>query len=160
MKISFRGVLPLLAASLLFAGVSCGPANDPAIVALAYIRATHSGDPDTAVRLLDIEQIVSRVDEVLVVVDSSGSETFLEDSIETMLWGLFRETQVVDYAYDAAPADLVGDTATVLVTLISADATADTVVVHLRDTTRGWRVSGDSLAPLATYIIQRLQEKY
>ena len=81
MKISFRGVLPLLAASLLFAGVSCGPANDPAIVALAYIRATHSGDPDTAVRLLDIEQIVSRVDEVLVVVDSSGSETFLEDSI-------------------------------------------------------------------------------
>jgi len=160
MKISCRGVLPLLVVSTLFAGVSCGPANDPAIVALAYIRATHSGDPDTAVRLLDIEQIASRVDEVLVVVDSSGRETFLEDSIETMLWGLFRETQVIDYAYDAAPAELLGDTATVSVSLTSADATSDTVVVHLRDTAKGWRVSGDSVSSLATYIIQRLQEKY
>ena len=160
MKTFSRGVLPLLAASVLFAGMSCGPANDPAVVALAYVRASNSGDPDTAVRLLDIEQIASRVDEVLVVVDSSGRETFLEDSIETMLWGLFRETQVVDYAYDATPAELDGDTATVSVTLTSADATSETQVVHLRDTAGGWRVSGDSLTRLVSYIIQRLQEKY
>lgn len=145
---------------MLLAGVSCGPANDPAVVALAYVRASNSGDPDTAVRLLDIEQIASRVDEVLVVVDSSGRETFLEDSIETMLWGLFRETRVVDYAYDAAPAELDGGTASVSVTLTSGDATSETVVVHLRDTARGWRVSGDSLTRLVSYIIQRLQEKY
>lgn len=160
MKIFARGVLPLLATSMLFAGLSCGPANDPAIVALAYVRASNSGDPDTAVQLLDIEQIADRVDDVLVVVDSSGRETFLEDSIETMLWGLFRETRVVDYAYAAAPADLDGDTASVSVTRTSADATSNTVVVHLRDTAKGWRVSDDSLTPLVTYVIQRLQEKY
>ncbi|MCH8887555.1 MAG: hypothetical protein IIC13_13300, partial [SAR324 cluster bacterium] len=77
MKIFSRGVLPLLAASTLFAGVSCGPANDPTIVALAYVRASNSGDPDTAVQLLDIEQIASRVDAEIIVVDSSGRETFL-----------------------------------------------------------------------------------
>ncbi len=160
MKTFSRGVLPLLAASVLFAGGSCRPANDPAVVALAYVRASNSGDPDTAIQLLDIEQIASRVDEVLVVVDSSGRESFLEDSIESLLWGLFRETRVVDYAYDAMPAELDGDRATVSVTRTSADATSDVVVVHLRDTARGWRVSGDSLDQLVTYVIQRLQEKY
>ena len=160
MKTFFWGVPPLLAASLLLAGMSCGPANDPAVVALAYVRASNSGDPDTAVQLLDIEQIVSRVEEEIIVVDSSGRENFLEDSIETILWGLFRETLVVDYAYDAMPAELDGDTANVSVTLTSADATSDTVVVQLRDTAKGWRVSGDTLAPLVTYTVQRLQEKY
>jgi hypothetical protein len=160
MKILFRGALPLLAVSLLCATLSCGPANDPEVVALAYVRASKGGDPDTAVRLLDIEQIASRVEEELVVLDSSGRETFLEDSIETLLWGLFRETLVVDYLYDATPAELDGDTASVSVTLTSVEATSDTLVVHLRHTAEGWRVSGDSLDPLVAYVIQRLQEKY
>ena len=135
-------------------------ASDPEIVALAYVRASNSGDPDTVVQLLDLEQVLSRVEEEIVVVDSNGRETFLEDSIESMLWGLFRETRVVDYAYNATPAEIDGDTAKVSVTLTSADATTTTTVVHLRETPRGWRVSGDTLAPLVLYVIQRLQEKY
>jgi len=112
------------------------------------------------VQLLDIEQIVSRVEEEIVVVDSSGRESFLEDSIESLLWGLFRETRPTDYIYNATPAELDGDMAQVPVTRISADETSTTVVVALRNTDDGWRVSGDSVDALVRYLVQRLQERY
>jgi len=160
MKIHPRGTVSLLAVALLLSGAACGPPDDPELVALAYVRASSGGDPDTAVQLLDIEQIAARVEEEIVVVESSGRESFLEDSIETVLWGLFRETRPVDYMYDATPAELDGDAGRVSVTRIAADETSDIVIVHLRRTDRGWRVSGRSLDPLVRFVIQRLQEKY
>lgn len=160
MKICRRTGLSLFAALVLLAAGACGPPNDPEIIALSYERALGSGDPDTAVQLLDIDRIAERVEEELVVVDSSGKDTFLEDSIETLLWGVFREARPADYAYDATPAELDGDTARVSVTRTAADDTSETVVVHLRNTDSGWRVSGESLDPLVRIVIQRLQEKY
>ena len=58
------------------------------------------------------------------------------------------------------PAEIDGDTARVNVTRTAADETSETVVVELRQTDHGWRVSGASLDPLVTYLVQRLQEKY
>jgi hypothetical protein len=160
MKTRTRAFLPFLAIFLLVAGVACGPPDDPEIVALSYIRATSSGDPDTAVQLLDIEGIADRVEEQIVVVESSGRESFLEDSIESLLWGLFRETRPADFIYDAKPADIDGDTARVMVTRTSADETSENIAVDLRRTDAGWRVSGASLDPLVSVVVQRLQEKY
>ena len=160
MILTLRSLVCLLTVCVLLVGAACGPPDDPELVALAYVRATNSGDPDTAVQLLDIEQIVSRVEEEIVVVDSSGRESFLEDSIESLLWGLFRETRPTDYIYNATPAELDGDMAQVPVTRISADETSTTVVVALRNTDDGWRVSGDSVDALVRYLVQRLQERY
>jgi len=160
MRPTLRSLLRLLTVCVLFLGAACGPPDDPELVALAYVRATNSGDPDTAVQLLDIEQIVTRVEEEIVVLDSSGRESFLEDSIESMLWGLFRETRPADYIYNATPAELDGDMASVPVTRISADETSTTVIVELRNTDDGWRVSGDSVDALVRYLVQRLQERY
>ena len=129
-------------------------------MAIAYERAITGGDPDTAVTLLDTDRIASRVEEEIVVVESSGRESFLEDSIETLLWALFREIRPVDFAYTAAPADIDGDSAEVTVTKMSSDGVSTTVVVHLRNTDDGWRVSGASLDRLVTFAVQRLQEMY
>ncbi len=155
-----RAILSILAILLVAAGASCGPPNDPEIVALSYVRATSGGDPDTAVQLLDIGGITDRVEQEIVVVDSTGRESFLEDSIESLLWGLFRETRPADFIYGATPADIDGDTARVAVTKTAADETSETVTVYLRQTGDGWRVSGASLDPLVTFVVQRLQEKY
>lgn len=160
MKRLVRGVLPLFTIFLLAAIIACGPPDDPELVALAYVRATHSGDPDTAVQLLDIDGIADRVEQEIVLVDSSGRESFLEDSIETVLWGLFRETRPADFIYDATPADIDGDTARVTVTLTAPDESTQKDIVHLRKTEDGWRVSGTSLDSLVTVVVQRLQEKY
>jgi hypothetical protein len=160
MKLIARAGLPLFTLLLALTGAACGPPSDPEVVALSYVRATSGGDPDTAVQLLDIERIADRVEQEIVVVDSSGKETFLEDSIETLLWGLFRETRPADYIYDATPAELDGDTARVPVTRTAADETSEVIVVHLRETDRGWRVSGESLDPLVSFVVQRLQERY
>ncbi len=160
MKTLSRGVLPLIALTLLLAGAACGLPADPELVAIAYERAITGGDPDTAVTLLDTERIASRVEEEIVVVESSGRESFLEDSIETLLWGLFRDIRPADFAYTATPADIDGDSAEVTVTKISADGVSTTVVVHLRNTDDGWRVSGASLDPLVAVAVQRLQEMY
>jgi hypothetical protein len=46
------------------------------------------------------------------------------------------------------------------VTRTAADETSETIVVHLRRTRNGWRVSGESLDPLVSYVLQRLQEKH
>jgi len=160
MKILIRAGLSTLVLCALLAVAACGPPNDPELVALAYVRASNSGDADGAVQLLDIEQIATRVEQEIVVVDSSGREDFLEDSIETLLWGLFRETPPVDYVYDATPAEVDGDTAQVSVTRTDIDGKSDVVVVHLRDTEDGWRVSGESLDDLVHIVVQRLQERY
>lgn len=151
--------MPLIALILLLAA-ACGPPDDPELVAIAYERAISGGDPDTAVRLLDTERIASRVEEEIVVVESSGRESFLEDSIQTLLWGLFREIRPTDFAYTATPAEINGDVAEVVVTKISPDGASTTVVVHLRNTDNGWRVSGASLNRLVSYAVQRLQEMY
>lgn len=160
MTISARTGMLALALCIAVAGVGCGPPDDPEIVALSYVRATNSGDPDTAVQLVDIDRVTERVEQEVVVVDSSGRENFLEDSIETLLWGLFRQMRPGDYAYDATPAEIDGDTAEVPVTRTAADETSETIVVHLRKTKAGWRVSGESLDPLVSYVLQRLQEKH
>ena len=152
--------MSLLVPAIVLSTIACGPSNDPQIVAIAYVRAAGSGDSDIAVSLLDIERIASRVEEQIMVLESTGRESFLEDSIETLLWGFFQETPTVPFAYDATPAQVTGDTAHVDVSKTSADGASETVVVHLRDTDRGWRVSGASLDRLVTVVVQRLQEKY
>jgi hypothetical protein len=160
MKKCTHRAMPVIALALLLSGAACGPPEEPEIVAISYIRATTGGDPDTAVRLLDIERITERVEEQIVVIDSSGRESFLQDSIETLLWGLFRETRPEEFAYGAIPAERDGDTARVTVTKTGADGETSEVIVHLRNTDAGWRVSGPSLDPLVTFVVQRLQEKY
>lgn len=160
MKILIRAGLLTLALCAVLAVAACGPPNEPEVVALSYIRASNGGDADGAVQLLDIERIAERVEQEIVVVDSSGREDFLEDSIETLLWGLFQETRTVEYAYDATPAEVDGDTAEVAVTRIDADGNSEIIDVHLRDTDDGWRVSGESLDDLVRVVIQRLQERY
>ena len=62
--------LPLLAIALLVA--SCGPPDPPELVAIAYVRATSEGDPDTAVQLVDIERVAARVEAQIAVVHSRG----------------------------------------------------------------------------------------
>ncbi len=156
--VTVPALLPLFAIALLVA--SCGPPDPPELVAIAYVRATSEGDPDTAVQLVDIERLTTRVGEEIVVLHSTGSETFLEDSIETLLWGLYRETRVRDFAYNAPPAETEGDTAHVVVTKTPREGEPEEVAVYLRATDRGWRVSGKSLDRLVTYVIQRLQERY
>ena len=156
--VSAAALLPLLAVALLVA--SCGPADSPEVVAIAYVRATSEGDPDTAVQLVDIERVTAKVEEKIAVVHSSGSEIFLEDSIEALLWGLYHETRVADFSYNAPPADIEGATARVVVTKTPREGEPEDVAVYLRETDGGWRVSGKSLDRLVTYVIQRLQERY
>ena len=139
---------------------ACAPSGEPEVVAIRYIRAVSSGDPDTAVTLIDTPRLTSRVEEQILVVESSGRETFLEDSIETLLWGLFRETRPADFEYGVTPAKIDGDWAEVTVTKTSLDGVTQTTAVHLRNTDDGWRVSGASLDRLVTFVIQRLTEKY
>jgi len=154
-----RGVASVMVFTLLGA-VACAPSGEPEVVAIQYIRAISSGDPDTAVTLLDTPSLAIRVEEVILVVESSGRESFLEDSIETLLWGLFRETRPADFEYGVTPAKIDGDWAEVTVTKTSLDGVTQTTAVHLRNTDRGWRVSGPSLDRLVTFVVQRLTEKY
>jgi hypothetical protein len=141
------------------AAVSCS-APDPEIVAIAYVRATNTGDGDAALRLLDMDEILRRVDEQIVIVRDGDAESFLEQSVETLLWGLYRESRQAEYSYDAQPADIEGDMARVTVTKVDPDQEQTETVVHLRNTSQGWRVSGESLDPLVNYVVQRLEERY
>ena len=141
------------------AAISCSP-PDPEVVAIAYIRAVNTGDSDTAVELLDMEEILRRINEQIVIVQDGDAESFLAHSVETLLWGLYRESGQADYAYDAQPADLQGEMARVTVTKVDPQQEQTETVVHLRNTPQGWRVSGDSLDILVNYVIQRLEERY
>ena len=139
--------------------ISCSP-PDPEVVAIAYIRAVNTGDADTAVRLLDMDEILRRINEQIVLVQDGDAESFLAHSVETLLWGLFRESAQADYTYDAQPADLEGEMARVTVSKVDAQQETTETVVHLRNISQGWRVSGESLDPLVNYVIQRLEERY
>lgn len=146
---------------MLIAVAACAP-RDPEIVAIEYVRATRTASSDLAVSLLDIDTIYERVQHEVVIVNTDGDpDRFLRDSITTMLWGLFQETPREDgLTYDATPADIDGDRATVRVTLTDAQGHARARTVHLRNTAEGWRVSGRSVDDLITYLIQRLEERY
>lgn len=146
---------------LLMVVTACAP-RDPEIVAIEYVRASRTAASDVAVSLLDIDTIYERVQHEVVIVNTDGDpDRFLRDSITTMLWGLFQETPREDgLAYDATPADIDGDRATVRVTLRDAEGHARVRTVHLRNTDEGWRVSGRSVDDLVTYLIQRLEERY
>ena len=151
--------LAIAAVLATLAPISCSP-PDPEVVAIAYIRAINTGDSDTAVRLLDMEEILRRINEQIVIVQDGDAESFLTHSVETLLWGLYRESVQADYTYDAPPAILESEMARVTVTKVNPQQEQTETVVHLRNTAQGWRVSGDSLDPLVNYVIQRLEERY
>lgn len=154
----FAWALVLLASC---AAAGCEPAA-PEIVAIEYLRATRTSESDRAVALLDIGRIVERVQREVVMVNTEGDpEEFLRDSVATILWGLFQETpQEENLTYEATRADLDGDRAEVVVSMVSPDGTAVRRTVFLRRTSQGWRVSGASLDDLVTYVIQRLEERF
>ncbi len=158
MKIPTR-FLAIAAVVATLAAVSCSP-PDPEVVAISYIRAINTGDSDMAVRLLDMEEILRRINEQIVIVQDGDAESFLAHSVETLLWGLFSESVQADYTYDAQPADLEGEMASVTVMKVNPQQEQTETVVHLRNTAQGWRVSGDSLDPLVNHVIQRLEERY
>ena len=157
-----RRVLSILATSVAAALMMACTTADPEIVAIEYLRATHNADSDTAVSLLDVDRIVGRVQDEIVLVNTDGDpERFLADSVETLIWGLFQETPRQEgLAYDAPPADVDGDRATVRVTLATPEGSTSRRTVHLRNTDLGWRVSGRSVDDLVAYVIQRLEERY
>lgn len=138
----------------------CGPPDDPEVAAVEYLRAVNGRAPDRAVDLLDIEEIARRVEEEIVIVQEEASANFLENSIETILWGLFQETAPTDFNYVSSHAEIEGDEARVTVQKIDPDGNESETVVHLRRTRGGWLVSGSTLAPLVTYVVQRLQDRY
>lgn len=149
--------------TLLAVALIGGCANpDPEIVAIEYLRAAHNADSDTAVALLDIDRIVERVRSEIVLVNTDGDpDRFLADSVETLIWGLFQETPRQEgLGYDAPPAEVDGDRATVRVTLTEPDGSTERRTLYLRRTDYGWRVSGRSVDDLVTYVIQRLEERY
>lgn len=156
-----RLVLTLLGAVVAAAVGACGT-TDPEIVAIEYLRATRTAESDDALALLDMDRIVERVQREIALVNPEGdSEQFLRDSVETLLWGLFQETpREENLTYDAIPAEIDGDRATVVVKLGRPDGTAEQRTVHLRHTSEGWRVSGESVDDLVSYVIQRLEERY
>lgn len=157
-KIPVPAVLAALLVGVL-AG-ACGPPEDPEVAAVEYLRAVNSRQPDAAVDLLDIEEIARRVEEQIVIVQENASPSFLENSIETLLWGLFQETTPADFTYVSAHAEVEDDTARVTVRRMDPEGKESETVVHLRRTGGGWLVSGDTLDPLVTYVVQRLQERY
>jgi hypothetical protein len=140
---------------------SCGPPADPEIVAIEYLRAIFSGRSDEAVARVDLDALVERVSERITLVATEGSSNdFLRDSISTLLWGLYEATAPRDLAYNAAPAEIDGDLATVRVETADAEGTHSTRTLELRRTRSGWLISGRSLDPLVTYVVQRLEERY
>ncbi len=150
------GVCLVLTASL----VACAP-TDPEIVAIEYLRATREAKSDAAVGYLDLDEIVDRVETEVVLVNTDGDpRQFLRDSVRSMIWGLFQETPREDLAYDARPADINGDRATVRVTMVDAEGREQERTIHLRNTDDGWRVSGRSLDDLISYVITRLEERF
>lgn len=140
---------------------ACGTAS-PEIVAIEYLRATRTGESDAAIALLDIDNIVDRVESEVVLVNTGGDPAqFLRDSVRTILWGLFQETPREDeLVYDATPADIDGDRAAVRVTLTDPQGQTRTRTVHLRNTGSGWLVSGRSVDDLVRHAIQRLEERF
>ena len=140
--------------------VACAE-TDPEIVAIEYLRATREARSDAALGYLDLDELVERVSNDVVLVNTAGDpEAFLRESVSSMVWGLFQETPREDLAYDARAAEIDGDRATVSVTMVDADGRQRVRNVHLRQTDSGWLVSGRSLSDLVRYVITRLEERY
>ncbi len=139
---------------------SCA-ATDPEIVAIEYLRATREGRSDAAIGYLDLDELVERISDDIVLVNTDGDpDVFLRESVSSMVWGLFQETPRQDLAYDARRADINGDRATVRVTTANAEGREQTRDIHLRHTDSGWLVSGRSLNDLVRYVITRLEERF
>ena len=152
--------LPIALASLL-AAFACGPPASPEIVSIEYLRAMYSGNSDGAIACIDIDEVVERIEEEISLVATDGeSESFLRDSVTTLLWGLFQQTPREEYTYDAVPKSDNGDRVRVAVTLRDGDGGSSTRSMDLHRTNAGWRISGESLDPLVRYVIQRLEERY
>jgi len=135
--------------------------TDPEIVAIEYLRATRESRSDAAIGYLDMDELVGRVANDIVLVNTDGdADDFLRESVSSLIWALFQETPREDLAYDARPADITGDRATVRVTTANAEGRERTRDVHLRHTDSGWLVSGRSLNDLVRYVITRLEERY
>lgn len=140
---------------------ACGPGPTPDIVAIEYLRAANTGEADRAMDLVDIEGLVERVsDEVMFVQSEQRGESFMRDTVRTIVWGLFQQGRRADYAYDASDVERSGDRAVVTVLLTDAEGSTTERDVHLRQTGAGWRISGESLDPLVAYAVQRLQEQF
>lgn len=140
---------------------ACGGADDPEIVAITYLRAIHLGRPDEALQHIDMDRMVERVEDNIVLVDTPGDpRSFMRESIETVLWGLLQESAGGEYGYDAAPADVEGNRAVVVVRLTDVDGETTERTLHLRRTANGWKVSGETLDRLVIAVTQRLEERY
>ena len=134
---------------------------DPEIVAIEYLRATREARSDAALSYLDLDELVERISNDVVLVNTDGDpEVFLRESISSMVWGLFQETPREDLAYDARSAEISGDRATVRVTTVNAEGRERTRDIHLRHTDSGWLVSGRSLDDLVRYVTTRLEERF
>ena len=161
-RVDYRRVaasLLTLPAALL--AVACASGDSPEIVAIEFLRATRTAESDRAIDKIDLEELSTRVSDLIFVVQEGiDSDKFMRDSIETLVWGLFQETPRQEFVYDAVPGDNDGERATSIITMTSADGTSRTSTVHLRFTTRGWKVSGKSLDDLVNYVVQRLEERY
>lgn len=135
--------------------------TDPEIVAIEYLRATREARSDAAIGYLDLDELVERISDDIVLVNTDGDpDAFLRESVSSMVWGLFQETPRQDLAYDARRAEINGDRATVRVTTANAEGHEQTRDIHLRHTDSGWRVSGRSLNDLVRYVITRLEERF
>jgi len=142
------------------ASVACAE-TDPEIVAIEYLRATREARSDAALGYLDLDELVDRVSNDVALVNVDGDpEAFLRESVSSMVWGLFQETPRQDLAYDARPAEINGDRATVRVTTADAEGHERTRIIHLRHTGSGWLVSGRSLNDIVRYVITRLEERF
>ncbi len=140
--------------------VACAE-TDPEIVAIEYLRATREGRSDAAIGYLDLDELVERISNDIVLVNTDGDpDVFLRESVSSMVWGLFQETPRQDLAYDARRAEINGDRATVRVTTANAEGREQTRDIHLRHTDSGWLVSGRSLNDLVRYVITRLEERF
>ena len=156
-----RAFGPTMTLLLALSASACAESG-PEIVAAEYLRAADTGSADKAIALLDVEQIVDRVQQEIVVVNTDGDpRSFLRDSVETVLWGLFQEMERhEERGYDPQAAEVRGDRAAVRVIVRSPDGEQHTRTVHLRKTDGGWKVSGESVEDLVAYVIQRLEERY
>jgi len=126
-----------------------------------YLRATREARSDAALAHLDLDELVERISNDVVLVKTEGDpEAFLRESVSSMVWGLFQETPREDLAYNAPPAEINGDRATVRVTMVNAEGRERIRDVHLRHTDSGWRVSGRSLDDIVRYVITRLEERF
>jgi len=88
-----------LLCAVCIASAACAE-TDPEIVAIDYLRATREARSDAALAHLDLDELVERISNDVVLVKTEGDpEAFLRESVSSMVWGLFQETPREDLAY-------------------------------------------------------------